>query len=131
MKKRLRKKLRKGEFQEMGIFVNIFVTDKTVSDVLDKLADVADANGLIFSGGGAGHVIVPGEEYGDITMPRKVEYLMTAIISDPYLLTDGVIGYYSDPSEGKIPDDKVENVRSSINALNVEHQVNYSVDLWN
>lgn len=131
MKKRLRKKLHKGEFQETGIFVKICIAGQPVPDVLDKLADIADVNGLMFSGGGAGHIIFPGEEYGNITIPRKVENLMTALISDPYLLTDGVIGYYSDPAGGKIPDDKARNVRSSINALNVDHKANYSVDLWN
>lgn len=55
---------------------------------------------------------------------------MSAFISDPYLLTNGVMGYYSDPAGGKVPDDKARNVRSSINALNVDRDANDSVDLW-
>ena len=131
MKKRLRKKLHKGEFKEVGIFVKVSVTDATAGDILDKLADIADANKLIFCGGGAGHIITPGEEYGDITMSRKIEYLMLALIPDPYLLSDGIIGYYTDPTTKNISHDKSEKVKAAINALNVEHKANYSVDLWN
>ncbi|MDL2320709.1 YggL family protein [Alistipes sp. OttesenSCG-928-B03] len=131
MKKRLRKKLHKGEFQEVGIFVKVTVTGATAADVLDKLADIADTNRLVFSGGGVGHIILPSEEYGDITMPRKVEYLMSALISDPYLLSDGIIGYYSNPAAKMIPLEKIESVKASINALNMEYKANYCVDLWN
>ncbi len=131
MKKRLRKKLHKGEFAEIGISIRVSVTDATVADILDKLADIADANRLVFCGGGAGHIITPGEEYGNITMPRKVEYLVLALIPDPYLLSDAIIGYYTDPVAKTISDDRIENVRTAINALNVEHDANYSVDLWN
>lgn len=131
MKKRLRKKLHRDEFREMGISVKVSVTEATAADILDKLADIADANGLIFCGGGAGHIITPGKEYGEITMPRKVEYLMMALIPNPYLLSDGIIGYYTDPVAKTISVDKIEKVKAAINALNVEHQANYSVDLWN
>lgn len=131
MKKRIRKKLHKGEFKEMGISVKVTVTDVTAADMLDKLVDIADTNKLIFCGGGAGHIITPGEEYGEITMPRKVEYLMLALIPNPYLLSDGILGYYSDPVAKTISIDKIEKVKAAINALNVEHQANYSVDLWN
>ena len=64
-------------------------------------------------------------------MSRKVEYLMLALISDPYLLPDGIKGYYTDPKAETISTDKIEKVKAAINALNVEHKANYSVDLWN
>ena len=131
MKKRLRKKLRKGEFKEIGVSIRVTVTDATAADVLDGLADIADVNKLTFAGGGAGHIITPGEEYGEITMPRKVESLLLALIPDPYLLSDNIIGYYADPIAKTISADKIERVKSAINALNVEHQANYDVDLWN
>lgn len=131
MKKRLRKKLHKGEFAKIGISVRVSVTDANVADILDKLAEMADENRLIFYGGGAGHIITPGEEYGNITMPWKVEFLMLALMPDPYLSADAIIGYYADPVARSISDNRIESVKKAINSLNVEHDANYSVDLWN
>lgn len=130
MKRRLRKKLHKGEYREIGISLKISVTDKA-TDVLDKLYDIADANKLIFCGGTAGYVITPGQEYGNFKIPKKIGYLMSVLISNPYSFSDDIIGYYFDPITKTISADKIENIKVAIHALNVEYKANYSVDLWN
>jgi len=61
------------------------------------LFPIADDNELIFCGDGIGNIIVPNEKYGNLTMPKKIENLVLALISDPYLLTDYIIGYYATP----------------------------------
>jgi uncharacterized protein YggL (DUF469 family) len=55
MKKRLRKKLRLREFQEMGFHVNFELTDNQSSEATDTLLvniiAFAEANGLFLTGG--------------------------------------------------------------------------------
>ena len=131
MKKRLRKKLHKEEFQEIGISVRAIVNDDTVSDILENLADIAEDNKLIFSSGGAGHLILPSKEYGELIIPKKVEFLLSALMLDPYLLTDYVVGYYTDPDERKISEHKIEKVKTALSLLKAELEANYSIDLWN
>ena len=131
MKKRLCKKFHKGDFKEVGVSIRVSANADTAADVLGNLATIADDNGLVFCGGGIGHFITPNEKYGNLTMPKKVEDLMLALIPEPYLLTDCVVGYYTNPSAKIISADKIESMKAAINALNVEHGANYSVDLWN
>jgi len=57
MKKRLRKKLRLGEFQELGFDVFFRVVDNTPDDVFDGVVDAfilqaIETNGLSCGGGG-------------------------------------------------------------------------------
>ena len=57
MKKRLRKKLRCGEFQEFGFLVSFdLVSDlstKECDQVLDEFIQMIERHGLVFGGGGA------------------------------------------------------------------------------
>jgi len=57
MKKRLRKKLRRGEFQELGFEVRFRAVDDISDEAFDNVADAfisqaIEANGLICGGGG-------------------------------------------------------------------------------
>ena len=57
MKKRLRKKLHVGEFQEFGFNLTIKFTEENTNEALDAfvesfLDEVIDPNGLDFGGGG-------------------------------------------------------------------------------
>jgi len=57
MKKRLRKKLHVGEFQEFGFNLTIKFTEENTNEALDTfveafLDEVIDPNGLDFGGGG-------------------------------------------------------------------------------
>jgi uncharacterized protein YggL (DUF469 family) len=57
MKKRLRKKLRRGEFQELGFEVRFRAVDDLSGEAFDNVADAfisqaIEANGLICGGGG-------------------------------------------------------------------------------
>ncbi|MSS71843.1 MAG: DUF469 family protein [Candidatus Latescibacteria bacterium] len=57
MRKRLRKKLHLGEFQELGFEVSFRVADDLSSDAFDRLVDIfidqaIEGNGLVCGGGG-------------------------------------------------------------------------------
>jgi uncharacterized protein len=57
MKKRLRKKLRKGEFQELGFSVKFILRDNISKEELDSFLDTyiveaIESHGLVFGGGG-------------------------------------------------------------------------------
>ena len=57
MKKRLRKKLHRGEFQEFGFNIQFNIkpelTDATKNNLIDRfLTEAIEANGLQFGGGG-------------------------------------------------------------------------------
>ena len=57
MKKRLRKKLHRGEFQELGFDVRFQVTDDISEEAFDSAVDAfisqaIEANGLLCGGGG-------------------------------------------------------------------------------
>ena len=57
MKKRLRKKLRRGEFQELGFEVRFRAVDNISDEAFDNVVDTfisqaIEANGLICGGGG-------------------------------------------------------------------------------
>ncbi len=57
MKKRLRKKLHRGEFQELGFDVRFQVTDDISEEAFDSVVDAfisqaTEANGLVCGGGG-------------------------------------------------------------------------------
>jgi len=56
MKKRLRKKLHKGEFQQYGISIIVSVNAEKVDTTLDAIADTADRYSLLFCGGGLGRI---------------------------------------------------------------------------
>ncbi len=68
MKKRLRKKLRRGEFQELGFEVRFRAVDDLSDEAFDNVADAfisqaIEANGLICGGGGKMRRIV--KQYSD------------------------------------------------------------------
>lgn len=78
MKKRLRKKLRVGEFKELGFYVRFRlpedISDDELDTVLDQFIEVAiEGNGLEFGGGGdtewEGFVAVNGR--GSVTEDQR------------------------------------------------------------
>lgn len=81
MKKRLRKKLHLGEFQEFGFTLNIKFTEENTNDALDLfvealLDEVIDPNGLDFGGGGdrfdfAGFVVLAAR--GSVTEEHRAQ----------------------------------------------------------
>ena len=75
MKKRLRKKLHKGEFQHYGISIMAFANAENVDAILDTIAEIAERYDIIFCGGGLNRMILPSEKYGDLTIPTKVLFL--------------------------------------------------------
>lgn len=79
MKKRLRKKLHLGEFQEFGFTLNIKFTEENTNEALDTfvesfLDEVIDPNALDFGGGGdrfdfAGFVVLAAR--GSVTEEQR------------------------------------------------------------
>jgi len=57
MKKRLRKKLKKGEFKELGFSIKLVINPKLGEEKIDEITwdfilDAIEANNLMFGGGG-------------------------------------------------------------------------------
>ncbi len=82
MKKRLRKKLRLREFQEMGFHVNFELADYQSSEATDALLDsviaFAEDNGL-FLAGGLGFFYVTARPRHSVTVEQRqlfIEWLM-------------------------------------------------------
>lgn len=132
MKKRLRKKLHKGEFQQYGISIMVPVNVESVESVLNVITGIADWNKILFCGGGLDRFIFPSEEYGKLKMPSKIEYLIMNIALVPKPLSDCVIGYFVNLIENEIKEDTANKVKAELEkALKVDFKINCRIDLWN
>jgi hypothetical protein len=132
MKKRIRKKLHKGEFQQHGISIMVPADANNVEDRLHIITDIADDNHFLFVGGGLGHFVLPAEEYGNLDIPTKVESIINLIAFgiDPFI--DCIIGYFIHPMEKEINNDIADRVKSKLEeAFGKEMKINCKVDLWN
>ncbi|MCL1942474.1 MAG: 50S ribosome-binding protein YggL [Candidatus Azobacteroides sp.] len=132
MKKRLRKKLHKGEFQQVGISFFTPANTDNVNKVLDAITHIADKNDILFIGGGPGYIIMPAEKYGNMDVPANIEALITDISLSTGEQLDGIIGYFIKPFEKEICKDAAEKVKSELEiALGSEFKINLRIDLWN
>lgn len=83
MRKRLRKKLRKGEFKELGFETNIYLREGTTEDEFysfwDDLVEFVEARNLGFGGGGGPvhleYVIGVLHGRGSVTLEQREELL--------------------------------------------------------
>ena len=75
MKKRLRKKLHKGEFQQFGISLYVPSNLEDGERQLSVILDIADKNQILFVGGGFGYFSMPSEKYNDLDIPKKIQTL--------------------------------------------------------
>jgi len=132
MKKRLRKKLHKGEFQQLGISLFVPSNSDDAEMQLDTILNIADNNNILFIGGGFGRFSMPSEKYGNLDIPKKiVDMIMYIALSNEEQL-DGIIGYFVNPFEHKISQEIAEKVNAELkNILNTEFKINLRVDLWN
>lgn len=129
--KRLRKKLHKREFQQYGISIMIPVTTESAEAVLHTIIDIANAYNLLFSGGGLGQFALPSEEYGELKIPSKVEFLITSIALGTEMPSDCIIGYFINPTEQEISVDVAEKVKSELEkALKTDFKINCRIPLW-
>lgn len=132
MKKRLRKKLHRGEFQQYGVSIMVPVTTESVEAALNAVTDIANAHNLLFCGGGLGQFILPSEEFGELRIPSKVEFLITSIALGSEMPSDCIIGYFINPTEQEISVDVAEEVKSELEkALKTDFKINCRIDLWN
>ena len=92
MKKRLRKKLHKGEFQQTGISLFVPSNFDDVEKQLDIILDIADNNNILFVGGGFGRFTMPSEKYNNLDIPKKIEALIMYIALSVAPQLDGIIG---------------------------------------
>jgi hypothetical protein len=132
MKKRLRKKLHKGEFQQFGISLFVPANADDGSKILDAITGIADNNNLLFIGGGFGYFTMPSEKYDNLDIPKRIEDLIffIALSNEPQL--DGIVGYFINPFEKEIWKDVAEKVKTELEtALNTEFKINLRIDLWN
>ena len=132
MKKRLRKKLRKGEFQQFGISLFVPSNVDDVERQLDIILDIANNNDILFIGGGFGLFTMPSEKYNHLDIPKKIETLITYIALSNEEQLAGIIGYFIKPFVKEIDNDIAEKVKSELeSALKKECKVNIRIDLWN
>jgi len=132
MKKRLRKKLHKGEYQEFGISIIIPVNEDNIQEKLDSIIAIAENNNIIFIGGGFGHFTLPSKEYGNMDVPNKIETLIMFIALGKEPQPDCIIGYFIKPFEKEICAEVAQKVKSELEiALKTELKINLRIDLWN
>ncbi|MGV8134894.1 MAG: hypothetical protein AB2L20_06750 [Mangrovibacterium sp.] len=132
MKKRLRKKLHKGEFQQYGISIMVPANADNVEATLDVITDIANHNNILFCGGGLGRFIVPSKAYGELKIPSKLEFVVMNIALVPETLTNCIIGYFINPFEREIRINIAERVEAELkNILKTDFKINCRVDLWN
>ena len=131
MKRRLRKKLHKGEFQQNGISIMVPVNVENVESTLDAITDIADKYNILFCGGGSGRFVLPSEDYGELVMPSKLELLVTTIATGEDLFLDYIIGYFVNTVEKDISRDVANKVKTELeNTLKDEFKINCRVSLW-
>jgi len=132
MKKRLRKKLHKGEFQQFGISIYVPVNVDNVKEKLDAIVDVAENNNILFIGGGFGYFMLPSAEYGNMDIPKKIETLINFIALSNEPQHKAIIGYFINPYEKEISINIAEKVKSELKeVLQTEFKINERIDLWN
>jgi hypothetical protein len=132
MKKRLRKKLHRGEFQQYGISIMIPTTVETVETMLNGITDIADRYNILFCGGGLGRFVLPSEEFSELEMPFKVEFLVMNIALSPETLSDCIIGYFINPTGKQIAVDATDKIKEELQCtLKVDFKINCRIGLWN
>ena len=132
MKKRFRKKLHKGEFQEFGISIFVPVNGDNIREKLHSITAIAENNNIIFIGGGLGYFTLPSKEYGNADVPKKIETLINYIALSNEPQSDCIIGYFIKPYEKEICIEVAQKVKSELeSALNTEIKINLRIDLWN
>ena len=131
MKKRLRKKLHRGEFQQYGISIWVPVNTENIESTLDLMTNIAENNSILFCGGGLGRFVLPSEEYGDLQMPSKVESLISNIAFSPDTISDCVIGYFVHPTENKISQNVSDIIKTELEEkFQTEFKINCRIGLW-
>jgi len=132
MKRRLRKKLHKAEFQQFGMSLYVPSNFDDAEKQLDTILDIADNNDILFVGGGFGRFSMPSEKYGNLDVPKKIVTLITYIALSNEEQLEGIIGYFIKPFEREISKEIAEKVKSGLEtALNTELKMNLRIDLWN
>ena len=132
MKKRVRKKLHKGEFQQFGMSLFVPSNLEDVENKLSAILDIADNNQILFVGGGFGHFSMPSEEYNDLDIPKKIETLITYIALSNETQLAGILGYFFKPFANEISKEAAEKVKSELETtLQSELKINLKIDLWN
>lgn len=132
MKKRLRKKLHKGEFQQYGISIIVPTTVDTVETILNGITDVASRHNILFCGGGLGRFVLPSEEYSELEMPSKVEFLVMNIALSSETLSDCITGYFVNPTGREVTVNTADKVKEELQSiLKVDFKINCRISLWN
>ena len=131
MKKRLRKKLHKGEFQHYGISIIATANAENVDAILDTIAEIAERCDLIFCGGGLNRLMLPSEKYGDLKIPTKALFLAMSFTKDPQILSDYIVGFFINPVGKEIAADVTDKVNAELEkTFEEDFKINRRVGLW-
>jgi len=131
MKKRLRKKLHKGEFQQYGISIMVTANAENVDAILDTITEIAERHNIIFCGGGLSRLLLPSDAYGNLTIPSKIVFLAMTIAKDPQICSDSIVGYFINPEGKEISAKVADAVNAELEkALGVNFKINHRVGLW-
>jgi len=131
MKKRLRKKIHKGEFQQYGISIMVTANAENVDSIMDTIAEIAERHNIIFCGGGLSRLMLPSDKYGDLKIPSKVVFLAMTIVKDPQILSDCIVGYFINPVGKEIAESIADEVNAELEkTLEASLKINRRIGLW-
>jgi len=71
MKRRLRKKLHKAEFQQSGMSLFIPANTNNINEVLDAITNITDNNNILFIGGGLEYFTMRSKKFGTLGLKRN------------------------------------------------------------
>ena len=132
MKKRLRKKLHRAEYLEIGMSVYIQTTEDDVQRVMTEITELANSLELGFAGGGLGYIIMPPNDvFGNRDVPTKIETLIDTLMKFPSIFPNFVMGYLQSKDGSSFSAEKNEAIMSWLQKQPLETKSNYPCDLWN
>ena len=131
MKRRLRKKLHKAEFQQYGISIIVSINAENIDIVMDTLIEIANRQNLYFCGGGLSNLVLPSAEFGNLKIPTKVVSVMLSIAKEPTALSDCLVGFFVNPAGNEISDDATNQINTELEKmLNADFKINRKIGLW-
>ena len=131
MKKRLRKKLHKAEFQQYGISIIVSVNAENIDSMVDTLIEIANRHNLYLCGGGLGNLVVPSAEFGNLKVPTKVVSVMLSIAKEPTALSDCLVGFFINPAGNEISDNAANQINTELEkTFNADFKINRKIGLW-
>ena len=130
MKKRIRKKLHLGEFEQYGnvIIVNTDGEEKTADDILNKLELVIDRYSLTVAGGGSGRLLIPSRKNNKY-IPELAAIVVRSIVDEEFPIDQMMFCVYMKGS-AQVPQEALDVIKDTFADKEYDVQIGKSVDLW-